>query len=239
MKYTFYAAFILLVSSCQPAIPEHNTLTKQEQQEGWQLLFDGQSLQGWHIYNKGNIDSKWTVSHGELVCDPYKKTGLFGDLTSDSIYGDFELQLDWKVFKSGNSGVFINVNEDSLYAAAFATGLEMQLLDNEHAEHRHQIDSTHWAGCLYAVDCMASNSKPKPYGEWNQSRIVQKDGTVSFWLNGKPTFEQATRTADFINRVAESPMKAYPDFGKLHSGRIALQNHTDSVSFRNIKIRKL
>ncbi|SFT01606.1 3-keto-disaccharide hydrolase [Sphingobacterium wenxiniae] len=218
---------------------KQNTLSATEQEENWQLLFDGQSLQGWHIYNKGTVESKWVAHNGELVCDPKKKESIFGDLVTDKTYQDFELKLEWKVNRGGNSGIFVNVMEDSIYAATFATGLEMQLLDNENAEKRHQIDSTHWAGCLYAVDCIASNSKPRPYGQWNESRIVQKNGKVSFWLNGKLTFEQETQIESFQEMVKSSGMKAYPDFAKYPSGKIALQNHTDSIAFRNIKIREL
>ncbi|TDS08401.1 3-keto-disaccharide hydrolase [Sphingobacterium paludis] len=218
---------------------EQNQLTTEEQEAGWHLLFDGKTLSGWHVYNKGNMDSKWTVNNGELLCDPTKKEGIFGDLITDSVYENFDLQLEWKVTKGGNSGVFINVKEDSSYAATFATGLEMQLLDNSNAEARHQTDSTHWAGCLYAVDCIAQNSYPNPHGHWNTSRIVQKNGKVSFWLNNKLTFERQTQTDDFKQMIASSGMKAYPDFAKYPSGQIALQNHTDSVSFRNIKIIRL
>lgn len=239
MKYLVPLVFLLAIS-CNTAITEHNNvLSTQEKEDNWTLLFDGQSLAGWHIYNKGNVDSKWTVNNGELVCDPKKEQGIFGDLVSDSSFHDFELQLEWKVSKGGNSGIFIDVKEDSSYAATFATGLEMQLLDNIHAEPRHQKDSTHWAGCLYAVDCIAKNSAPKPHNEWNKSRIVQQDGKVSFWLNDQLTFERETQTEAFKVQAQQGSMKAYPDFAKYPSGQIALQNHTDSVSFRNIKIRRL
>lgn len=239
MKFLIPIALLFAFSCTSPAKESTNQLTEKEKAENWTLLFDGKSLDGWHIYNKGNIDSKWTVNNGELVCDPKKQQGIFGDLVSDSIYQDFELLIEWRVSKGGNSGVFIDVKEDSSYSATFATGLEMQLLDNAHAEHRHQIDSTHWAGCLYAVDCIAKNSSPNLYNEWNKSRIVQQEGKVSFWLNDKLTFEQNTRTSEFKALAQSGSMKAYPDFAKYHDGRIALQNHTDSVSFRNIKIRKL
>lgn len=229
----------LFFLACTSSEKDQNQLTADEQKAGWSLLFDGKSLKGWHLYNKGDTDSKWTVNSGELVCDPHKKEGIFGDLVTDSVYENFDLQLEWKVTKGGNSGVFIDVKEDSSYAATFATGLEMQLLDNSNAEARHQTDSTHWAGCLYAVDCMSKNSSPKTYGSWNTSRIVQKDGKVSFWLNSKLTFERETRDEEFREMVKTSGMKAYPAFATYPAGRIALQNHTDSVSFRNIKIRRL
>ena len=231
--------FISLFLTACTSQEEQNQLTTEEQEAGWVLLFDGKSLAGWHVYNKADTDSKWTVKNGELVCDPHKKEGIFGDLVTDSLFENFDLELEWKVTKAGNSGVFINVKEDSSYAATFATGLEMQLLDNSNAEARHQTDSTHWAGCLYAVDCIGENSSPNPHGHWNTSRIVQKNGKVSFWLNNKLTFERQTRTEDFKRMVETSGMKAYPAFATYPSGQIALQNHTDSVSFRNIKIRRL
>lgn len=203
-----------------------------------QSIFNGKNLDGFHIYNQMKTASKWKVSEGALICDP-KKDGIFGDLITDQEYENFELNFEWWVKKGGNSGVFINVKEDSAYAATFATGLEMQLLDNANAEHRHQIDSTHWAGCLYSVECIASNSKPKPYGEWNTAKIIQKDGKVSFWLNGLLTFEDDINSSSFNQRVASSNMKNYPAFNTFKSGKIAFQNHTDSVGFRNITLKKL
>ena len=172
------------------------------------------------------------------MCDP-RGEGVFGDLVSDQEYEDFELEFEWTVGKGGNSGVFINVQEDSSYSAVFATGLEMQLLDNEFAEPRHQADSTHWAGCLYAVDCKGGNSTPKPHGQWNSGKIRQQNGVVTFWMNDKITFEHDINSDAFRNKVASSDMKNYPDFGKSSKGKIAFQNHTDSVSFRHIRLSVL
>ncbi|SEF52080.1 3-keto-disaccharide hydrolase [Sphingobacterium lactis] len=221
----------LLVLSCTQS-------TNQSKSEGNREFFNGQDLAGWHIYNKGAAESKWKVADGELICDP-TAPGEFGDIISDREYENFELEFEWKVKKGGNSGVFINVKEDSTYAATFATGLEMQLLDNANAEHRHQIDSTHWAGCLYSVECIGSNSKPNPFGEWNKGKIKQQNGTVTFWLNDRITFEDDVNSTAFKNKVANSNMKNYPAFGTFPKGKIAFQNHTDSVSFRNIRIQEL
>ncbi len=201
-------------------------------------FFNGKNLTGWHIYNQGDTLSKWKVEDGVLICDP-RGQGEFGDIISDKEYGDFEMQFEWKVKKGGNSGVLINVKEDSTYAATFATGLEMQLLDNANAEPRHQVDSTHWAGCLYSVACVGSNSKPNPFGEWNKGKIRQSKGEVTFWLNDKITFQDSINTEAFKLKVANSNMKNYPAFGTYPKGKIALQNHTDSVSFRNIRIQEL
>lgn len=201
-------------------------------------IFNGKDLSGFHVFNQGNEPSKWKVVNGEIICDP-KGTGVFGDLITDKEYENFELDFEWKVGKGGNSGVFINVKEDSSFAATFATGLEMQLLDNENAEPRHQVDSTHWAGCLYAVECIGSNSKPNSYGEWNKAKIRQKDGEVTFWLNDKITFQENVTTEEFKGKVATTNMKNYPNFGTFRKGKIAFQNHTDSVGFRNLRLKEL
>lgn len=238
LKITYLLLSIGLLWSCKQ-MTEHNTLSAIEKQEGWQLLFNGKDINNWHIYNQGNQPSKWVVKDDAILCDPTVKTGVFGDLVSNETFQDFDLKFDWKVAKGGNSGVFIDVQEDPKYDATFVTGLEMQLLDNANAEPRHQTDSTHWAGSLYAIKSIGSNSKPNPYNEWNQSRIVQNKGKVSFWLNGKLTFENETNTKEWKDLVAGTNMKNYPDFGKFQKGKIALQNHTDEVSFRNIKIKVL
>lgn len=221
--------FLFFVSSCH---------TNQENDSDTPSFFNGTDLNGWHIYNQGSTDSKWKVEDGVLLCDP-KAPGIFGDLVSDQEYENFEMEFEWRVSKGGNSGVFINVREDSAYAAVFATGLEMQLLDNEFAEPRHQVDSTHWAGCLYAVDCIGGNSTSKPFGEWNQAKIIQRDGHVTFSVNDKITFDAQVDTKDFKHKIQDSNMKNYPDFGKFNKGKIAFQNHTDSVSFRNIRLNQL
>ncbi|MDM1047146.1 3-keto-disaccharide hydrolase [Sphingobacterium hotanense] len=224
-KLLSISALLLVVSACtNPNSEEH--------------IFNGKNLDGFHIYNQAKTNSKWKVSDGAILCDP-KSDGIFGDLVTDQEFENFELSFEWWVKKGGNSGVFINVKEDTAYAATFATGLEMQLLDNANAEHRHQIDSTHWAGCLYSVECNSQNSKPKPYGEWNTAKIIQNKGIVSFWLNDKLTFQDDINSAAFAKKVANSNMKNYPAFNTFKKGKIAFQNHTDSVGFRNIRIKSL
>lgn len=232
---SIYALSLSLgIASCN----QPNTNKSTESSNDSTTFYNGKHLNGWHVYNRGNLESKWKVENGELICDP-KGKGEFGDLISDNEYENFELDFEWKVKKGGNSGVFINVKEDSTYAATFATGLEMQLLDNANAEPRHQVDSTHWAGCLYSVECIGSNSKPNPYGEWNKGKIKQQDGQVTFWLNDKITFQDSINTPAFKQKIANSNMKNYPAFATYPKGKIAFQNHTDSVSFRNIAIKEL
>jgi len=238
LKLSYLILSLALLTSCRQ-IHENNILTSTEEKEGWQLLFNGKDINNWHIYNQGNQPSKWIVKDGAILCDPTVKTGIFGDLVTNETYENFDLKFEWKVAKGGNGGVFIDVQEDPKYDATFVTGLEMQLLDNANSEPRHQVDSTHWAGSLYSVKVIGTNSKPNPFNEWNASRIIQDKGKVSFWLNGKLTFEDSTNTQAWIDMVANTNMKNYPDFGTFQKGKIALQNHTDEASFRNIKIKVL
>ncbi|MGJ1422182.1 3-keto-disaccharide hydrolase [Sphingobacterium spiritivorum] len=235
----FITLLFIVFQSCSNSNSTSKSLTDAEQKAGWQFLFNGENTEGWHIFNSAAKDSKWIVNNGVLACSPHKKDGIFGDLTTDKSYKNFELAFDWSIAKGGNSGVFINVQEDPKYSATFATGVEMQLLDNANAEPRHQKDSTHWAGCIYDVSCIGNQSKPKPFGEWNSSRIVQKDGKVSFYLNGVLTAEEDLSGPAWKAKVQQSNLKVHPDFAKATEGKIAFQNHTDSVAFRNIKIREI
>lgn len=222
---------------CTSTVETHNTLSAEEREAGWVLLFDGRSTAGWHVFNQGDSPSAWRAVNGELWCDP--QAAMHGDLVTDSIYSDFDLIFEWKIAKGGNSGVFINVQEAPEYGTAYVTGLEMQLLDNEYAEERHRSNPTHLAGSLYDVIGTVEQSHPKPFGEWNQSRIRQEGGKVTFWLNGQVSAEIELGSAAWQSSVAASNLSNFPEFGKSRQGKIALQDHTDEVFFRNMKIRRL
>lgn len=134
------------IAGCSPSADTNNTLSTKEKEEGWVLLFDGHSTAGWHVFNEGQVPSAWRVADGMLWCDPRLEGVVHGDLTTDSVYGNFDLVFEWKIAKGGNSGVFINVQEGRDYGTAYATGPEMQLLDNQYAEERHRSNPTHLAG---------------------------------------------------------------------------------------------
>ena len=227
------------ISCSGDATDTPNTLSAAEAKEGWTLLFDGHSLAGWHVFNEGSVPSAWKVANGELWCDPQLTGGIHGDLVTDSIYTDFDLVFEWKIAKGGNSGVLINVQEEPQYGTTFATGPELQLLDNEHAEKRHRDTPSHLAGAIYDVVGDANQSHPKPFGQWNTSRIRQEAGKVTCWLNGAVTAEVLLGSDEWHTLVATGNLGNFPDFGKALQGRIALQDHTDEVFFRNMKIKRL
>jgi hypothetical protein len=104
------AISILFLSGCR-GDKEQNVLSEQEKKDGWTLLFDGKTMNGWHLFNRGKIPSTWSADSGQLVCNPHAKEVKHGDLVTDKIFQDFDLQFDWKISKAGNSGLFINVWE--------------------------------------------------------------------------------------------------------------------------------
>lgn len=226
-------AFALLTSGTAQQNP--NILTKREQKEGWQLLFNGKNLDGWHTYHKQSADPCWSVNEGNIELNHSKGTGG-GDLVTEGEYQNFELELDWKISKGGNSGVIFLVNEAPQYNATYITGPEMQVLDNVNAEDNKKAN--HLAGSLY--DLLPCNpSTVHPYGEWNHIKIRLDKGRLTFRMNGKKVVETTMWDATWKEMVANSKFKRWPEFATFYKGHIALQDHGDTVWFRNIRIRKL
>lgn len=210
-----------------------NTLTQEEIKDGWKLLFDGKTTDGWHAYNGTQVPSAWTVKGGALN---FKKGDgrKGGDIVSEIELDNYDLRLEWKISKGGNSGIFLGVQENPNYRSAFDTGIEMQVLDNIDGADRH--DPTHLAGAMYDLIDAKETSKPKPVGEWNEVRVLKKDGQITFWLNGIVTANAFIGGADWQEMVDNSKFKG-SDFGKFPKGKIALQDHGDEVSYRNIKVK--
>jgi Domain of Unknown Function (DUF1080) len=216
-----------------------NTLTDAEKAEGWVLLFDGQSKNGWHVWQAKTDGSSWKVADGNLYFDTTGKQEnktQGGDLVSDSAFENYHLSLEWKISPNGNSGVVFGVKDDKKYEHTWHTGMEMQVLDND--GHPDGKITKHRAGNLY--DLVASSSEPvKPVGEWNKAEVKWVNGKLDLFLNGENVVSTQTGDDNWKKMVAGSKFKEMKDFGKFTSGKIALQDHGDPVWYRNIKIRKL
>lgn len=239
MKRNLTIAGLFLFWVCGCSIPEQqNMLSDQEKRDGWTLLFDGKTMNGWHLFNKGTIPSAWSVDSGFLMCNPHAKDVKHGDLVTDKVYQDFDLRFEWKISRAGNSGLFINVQERPELATTFSTGPEYQLLDDKNVDADYLKNPTHRAAAIFGVVPNNSNSIPKS-GQWNQSRILQQNGKVTFWLNDVQTVQVDLKSAEWKNRVALSSMSKYPEFSVAFSGHLAVQDWTNGVAFRNIKIKEL
>jgi hypothetical protein len=233
-KMLVFATLVLSVTIGFSQSP--NTLTAKEKAAGWKLLFDGKTIQGWHTYLRDTVGSKWQVKNGAIIFDPTQPESGGGDLVTNMVYENYELDLEWKISKGGNSGIIFDVQEDPKYDATYLTGPEMQVLDNIDADDNKK--QTHLAGCLYDMAGDSTVSKPHPIGEWNQVRLIQNKGHLTFWLNGIKTFEGQMGSDEWNRMVANSKFshKAFTNFAKVAKGKIALQQHPGSSEWRNIKI---
>ena len=208
---------------------EHNRLTAAERAAGWQLLFDGNSLEGWRGYNSEFMPTGWSVENGMLT-----RTGPGGDIITEQQFGDFELYLEWLVGPGGNSGVLLRAVEgqEKVYHGA----PEMQILDDAgHLDGRSPLTS---AGSNYGLHG-APHGIVKSAGEWNSSRIVVVNNQVEHWLNDDKVVEYELGSADWLRRVANSKFAQWPEYGRASRGHIGIQDHGDRVSFRNLKVREI
>lgn len=234
MKKVLILPALLLVYTGLSA-QTNNTLTRKEKKQGWHLLFNGSTTQGWHSYLKPSAGPAWGVKDGEIQLDPAVKDGR-GDIVTDGEYENFELSIDWNIAEEGNSGIMFIVHEDKAYDATYVTGPEYQLLDDKKAEDNKQTN--HLAGSLYDIIAPAKASE-NPAGEWNHTVIRLKDGELTFWLNGVQTVKTHLWDANWTELVSKSKFKNWKGFAEYHKGHIALQDHGYHIAFRNVKIREL
>lgn len=241
MRKTWIAGLCLCAVAVMPALAGQkatapNTLSAAERAAGWQLLFNGHDLKGWQSYGGGAASPNWAVRDGTL--ELISKTGEMsgGDLVTAGSYGAFELTLDWKVGRGGNSGVFYLARNAPGTKNIYETGIEMQVLDND--GHSDGKIPSHRAGSLYDMS-VPPLSAAHPAGSWNHARLLVEKGRIRQWLNGTLTADVPFGNADWKKRVAASKFAGMPLFGTFPSGMIGLQDHGEPVAFRNIKIRKL
>jgi hypothetical protein len=212
-----------------------NTLTKEQERRGWLLLFDGNDMSQWRNFKKEGLNPKWVVENGTM-----KLTGEGGgDILTRKTFRNFDLRLEWKISKGGNSGIFILVDEEG--ERIYSHAPEIQILDNE----RHsdgEIDS-HRSGSLY--DMVVSHpSSHKPAGEWNKVRILFVDGFLRVWQNRIPTVnimigDSTWNTLLQNSKFGDGSESGFEGFAESASGHIGLQDHGDPVTFKNIMIGEL
>ena len=219
-----------------------NTLTDKEKKEGWVLIFDGKTMNGWRGAYMDSLPKKgWQVRDGMLIVNESGggEAAFGGDVVTIGEYSSFELKVDFKLTEGANSGIKYFVTEQQPKTPGSAKGLEYQLLDDaKHPDAKLGINGNRTCASLY--DLMpAKNKKVNPIGEWNHARILVKEKHVEHWLNGVKVLEFERGGKEFLAHKAESKFKDIPEFGEYASGHILLQDHGNQVFFRNIKIRKL
>ena len=225
------------------------------QNSEWTYLFDGKTFNGWHQYNKDKMSDAWYIENGEIVLKSNNDNKSWGnDIVTDKSFTNFELSIEWKVPKGGNSGVFFKVNEIPEVNAPWKTGPEIQVLDNENFCCPNTL--YHQAPALYDMKPIGK-IKYNPHGEWNHLLLrvdhTKNEGSITF--NGQFVYSFPLSGPEWDKLVSRSkfsddeyykdldpdhPYFTYaPFFGKYKSGKIGLQDHGWDVRFRNIKIREL
>jgi hypothetical protein len=221
------------------------TISCEKNESEWIDLFDGKSTDGWRAYNGKEIPQKWAAVGGELTFDTDLKLEEEWIGGGDIIYYKeefeyFELYLEWKLPKGGNSGVFYNVQEG--FQAPHAISPEYQLIDDLGWEEINNAKLEEWqkVGANYAMhEADLSKKQLNPTGEWNSSKILYTEKKVQHWLNGKLLLEFEPFSEDWYLKRNSGKWDDFPEYGKFKKGYIALQDHDSPIWFRSIKIRKL
>lgn len=216
---------------------QENTLSGEEKQAGWKLLFDGRTTEGWRGYKMDRMPAGWKAEDGILARvaggTGGKGAGGGDDIVSIDEYDNFDLVLEWKIKAGGNSGVLFRVVEKA--ATSWHESIEMQVLDNTPWPKRSKKELAGACYDLYAP----SKDVTRPVGEWNKARLLVDGNHVEHWLNGEKLLEYDLGSEDWNQRVAASKFKDKPLFAKAPKGRICLQDHSDRIEYRNLKIRPL
>ncbi len=223
-----------------------NELTENEIRKGWRLLWDGETTNGWigakldHFPEKG-----WEINDGVLTIlatDGGEATGP-GDIITEDLYSDFELELEFKFTEGANSGIKYFVDAELNKGPGSAIGCEFQILDDQrHPDAKNGVNGNRTLSSLY--DLMtgeiltAGNRVNKSTDTWHKARIVSKNGKVEHWLNNEKMVEYDRFSQMFRALVAYSKYAKWEDFGQWEQGHILLQDHGDTVHYRSIKVRE-
>lgn len=230
--------FSLAAVSCTD---KNNTLTSKEKAEGWQLLFDGKTLDGWRDFGGTALTGPWEVEDGCIRAEG-GGSDANGYIVTAREFANFDLKWEWKISRGGNSGVLYHVVEAPQYNVPYVTGPEYQLIDDDNWEEVNGYPLEPWQRCAVDYAMYIPDFETRllnPAGEWNQSEIIFDNGHVTYLLNGQVTVEFDAWTPDWFARKNSGKWENAPEYGLARSGHICLQDHGYPAWFRNIKIKEL
>src|ERR1700733_1378195 len=225
-KTPLYAALLLLLGTLTlvAAAPASDAAGS------WRPLLEDHSANAWRGWKAEGLPAGWHIAGGVL-----SKDGAVDDLVTKQTFGDFELELEWKIGKAGNSGVFYRGTRE--YDHIYWSAPEYQLLDDANTEDgKSRLTAAGSDFALYPAPAGVVH----PFNHWNKSRLLVQGNHVEHWLNGRKIVEYELKSADWKARVAASKFAAYPNYGLAASGLIGLQgDHPGALAIRNIRIREL
>lgn len=249
---------LTLFAGCQPsaeeadvamnadAVTSPNTLTTAEEDAGWILLFDGASLENWRGYRKDHVpEAHWAIEDGTIHKIATGKVPVMddgqpidgGDIITLEKFENFEFSFEWKVAPAANSGIKYNVVEEM--SDGNPLGFEYQVLEDEgHPDAKMGNGTNRTASALYDL-ISPTNKAVNPIGEWNHGRIIFDGMHGEHWLNGQMVLEYDLGTPRMDSLLAASKYAPIENFGAKRTGHIVLQDHSDDVWYRNLKVRRL
>jgi hypothetical protein len=220
-------AIILFCSISSNAQENNNRLSPQELANGWELLFDGETLNGWRSYDEKN-EIGWIVDEASLH---YNGAKGVDDLMTAEMYGDFDFKFTWKTM--GNSGVIYRVRAENQWGRPYQTGPEFQVHDDAGEFNKNST------GSFYDVIETSKDKKVLNYPAWNTGRIRLSNGLVTHWVNDVIVMQCELYSEAWNEKVAQSKWKNNPYYGKSPFGHIDFQNHGAKVWYKDLKIKKL
>lgn len=215
--------------------PGQNKLTQAQSSDGWKLLFDGETMDGWHYFKNKESDS-WEVVDGTLHCKAFDNAKKRADIMTVDQYENFELAFDWKLAPQSNSGVMFRVTEE--FDEPYLTGPEYQIIDDK-GYPGDPLKASQLTGGNYDMHAAPADKPINAVGEWNTSRLVVNGNHVEHWLNGAKVVEYDLQSDEWTNLKNNSKWKDAVGYGMAKKGHIDFQDHGMEAWFRNIMIKTL
>ena len=226
MSHTpFYIALALVSCAIAPLVA-----ADQGSAPGpWHSLLEDHSAPAWRGWKEPGLPAGWRVEGGVL-----SKDGKVDDLVTQDAFGNFELELEWKIGKAGNSGIFYRGTRE--YDHIYWSAPEYQLLDDANTEDgKSRLTAAGSDFALYGGPA----GVVLPFDQWNKTRLLVKGNHVEHWLNGKKVVEYDFKSADWKSRVAASKFASYPNYGLAPGGLIGIQgDHPGALAIRGMRIRE-
>lgn len=240
LKAIYFLLSALVLASCGGEKKAATTEAKEETSE-WVNLFDGETFNGWKTYGSDTMSDAWTIQDGVIACNygiGEENVGFkSGSLMTTSSYGNFEFELEYRIAKGGNSGIFYHVVEKPEYGYDFVTGPEYQVLDDEFS--RSESEPYKMVASNYAMQAPSDAKQPNPFMEWNKVKIVYNNGHVEHWFNGMKVLEFEEGSPDWLAKKAAGKWADSETYAAYKEGTFSLQNHGDEVHYRNIRVKEL
>ncbi len=250
IRTRWFVLLLFILSTCN-SVTEENVLTSREKKDGWELVFDGKTLEGWRGLNMSAVpEHHWVVENGmmkkidrdSIPKDSDGKRASGRDLLLDRPLKNFEFKFEWKLSPVGNSGIKYNVLEElsALHGNPHsALGFEYQILDDP--EYPQLAEHPSWATAgLYDLVEPVGNMHLNPPGEWNSGKILFDGNYGEHWLNDERVLTFELNSEEMNSALEASKWSHIETFGKRHEEAfITLQDHGGSVWFRNMKLREL